>query len=141
MSRFYSIFIVVLVGMSSCKKDEIDLAALNSNPFDRDYSGEPIFTVVSESTTITTIDGELVMRVGIVVQTHAELFGRQTPYLIQVLNNTTGTESVIASNSISSGQFYVSTRVEGSGDVRCWTMRVGNAGTFGGGNQVCGTAE
>jgi hypothetical protein len=74
MSRILSLFVLaLLVGLGSCKKDEIDLASLNTNPFDADYVGTPIFTFVSATTTSGVVNGVPVNILNVDVQVHTEL--------------------------------------------------------------------
>lgn len=45
--------LVLLTGLSACYKDEVDLPALTTNPFDPDYTGPSVF--VFDSTYAATI--------------------------------------------------------------------------------------
>jgi|JI10StandDraft_1071094.scaffolds.fasta_scaffold173088_2 hypothetical protein len=142
MSRILSLFVLaLLVGLGSCKKDEIDLASLNTNPFDADYVGTPIFTFVSATTTSGVVNGVPVNILNVDVQVHTELFGRQTPYIVRTVNSNTGAETMITSGSMVDDRFTVRANGVQPGAVHCWNLQVGNANSFGGGNQVCGTAE
>ena len=46
--RTSTILIFVLL-LSSCVKDDVDLATLNTNPLDQDYSGAPYITVTASN--------------------------------------------------------------------------------------------
>ena len=43
-----------VVALAACKKDQIALDELTTNPFDADYDGAAVFTYVDDTTTIET---------------------------------------------------------------------------------------
>lgn len=41
----YPVMLAMTLLLGACHKDELDVAQLNTNPFDADYAGPPIFTL------------------------------------------------------------------------------------------------
>lgn len=128
----------VLATMVACKKDEIDIASLTTNPFDPDYAGAPIFTFISSMTTTELINGNAVNTLTIEVQVHTELFGRPTTY--QVAYND-GSATSTPSNSIPNGLLTMQIPNVVEGQEYCNMLRLENGGAFGGGNTICATTE
>ena len=136
------ILLAIVVGaitlLSACKKDEIDLATLNTNPFDADYAGAPLFTFLSSETVVVVVNGTPQRNLNAQVRVNTELFGRATTYQVGV-DQESG--SGIPSNAIPNGLLTISRGNVQPGQEVCWSLRVGNGGAYGGGNRVCATAE
>ncbi len=135
---FFLIMVFFLVATTACKKDEIDIASLTTNPFDPDYNGAPIFTYISDTTTTELVNGNAVNTLTIEVQVHTEYFGRQTTY--QVAYND-GTATSTPSNNIPNGLLTMQITNATEGQEYCTLLRLENSGAYGGGNSICATAE
>ncbi|MEZ4738059.1 MAG: hypothetical protein R2818_01575 [Flavobacteriales bacterium] len=88
-----ALVVTFMLGSVSCKKDELVLADLTTNPFDVDYDGAPIFTVVSSSTSFVTVNGVLMRQLKVTVQVHTGNNSRPTPYIVRVDRLFDGTSS------------------------------------------------
>lgn len=133
--------VTFMLGSVSCKKDELVLADLTTNPFDADYDGAPIFTVVSSSTSFVTVNSVLVRQLKVTVQVHTELFGRPTPYIVRVERLFDGTSSSTVPSGSTNNRFDILKNSAVSGQEYCWRVSLGNAGNFGGSNELCATAD
>lgn len=122
--------------LCSCAKDEVDVAALNTNPFDADYAGPDVFTFLASSSVVELINGTPVRILVLEVQVHTEYFGRQTTYFVSV-----GGAGNIPSNSIPGGRLTIRRTGVELGEEYCADLRLFNNGSFGAGNSVCTTVE
>lgn len=127
---------LLMVGIAGCTKDELDVAELNTNPFDADYEGPAIFTVVNTSTSAYTIDGVEYLRLNVRVKVHTEYFPRATTYLVDQDG-----APLIASSSMPDNELNVQFLDVDPGETYCRDLYLYNGGVRGGGNPVCGTAE
>lgn len=128
--------LLVMVGITGCAKDELDVAELNTNPFDADYDGPAIFTVISTSTSTYTVDGIEYQRLNLRVKVHTEYFPRATTYLVDQDG-----APLIASSSMPGNELSVQFLNVDEGTTYCRDLYLYNGGVRGGGNSVCGTAE
>jgi hypothetical protein len=140
-ARTFTFLLVALLGLSACKKDELVVAELTTNPFDADYNGAPIFTVVSSSTSLVTINSVLVRQLKVTVQVHTELFGRPTPYLVRSEPLFSGNSSQTTPSANTGDRFDIITNNVLPSTEYCWQLNVGNGGNYGGGNSICATAD
>jgi hypothetical protein len=140
-TRTLIFLLVALLGLSACKKDELVVADLTTNPFDADYNGAPIFTVVSSSTSFVTVNSVLVRQLKVTVQVHTELFGRPTPYLVKMETLFSGNSSQTTPSANTDDRFDILTNNVLPGTEYCWQLNVGNGGNYGGGNAICATAD
>ena len=84
------LFLAGLWVCSGCYKDDVDIAALNNNPFDPQYTGAPVFTV--EGTELVFIDaGSASYYVqDIHIRVHEELFLAPAAYSVAVQDLESG---------------------------------------------------
>ncbi len=76
--------ILVLTLFTGCYKDEVDVSMLNTNPFDRDYSGEPVFVFEETFLQTITVGGNNLLFQIIVFQVREDLFLSPTAYTVEV---------------------------------------------------------
>ena len=74
---------------TACKKDEIDLSSLTSNPFDAEYNGDPIFAMVDQETVEQTISGVVQQRLNVTVSVRSDLFPIATSYQVRAVRGST----------------------------------------------------
>lgn len=87
------ILLPFVVLLSSCFKDTVDIAALNNNPFDRDFDGEQVFVFEETFTEIVNIGGGTnVLYQVIVFRVREELFLSPTTYGIRLDDLQNGQE-------------------------------------------------
>lgn len=86
-----ALFIGVLTVMA-CDKKEVDTASLNTNPFDRDYTGTPLVQYISAGPADAYDDfGNFIHTAyRIEFKVRADLFPHATAYSVQVHNLTQG---------------------------------------------------
>ena len=140
-TRLVLLLLIGSLSLGACKKDDIVVADLTTNPFDVDYDGAPIFTVVSSSTGFVTINSVLVRQLTVTVQVHTELFGRPTTYLVRQVPLFDGTSGQTTPTANTGDRFDIITNNVLPGAEYCWQLNVGNGGNYGGGNPVCATAD
>ena len=100
-----------LVALGACKKAEIDPEELTTNPFDKDYVGEAIF-----------------------------VFPKPTNYIVQYELPSGQTLDVPLADL--QDDVFTMTVLEVAPGIRyCFHPRLGNNGSYGSGNTICGTAE
>lgn len=128
--------LLLLVGITGCAKHELDVAELTTNPFDPDYVGADIFSVVSTATSTYTVDGVEYQRLNLRVKVHTEYFPRATTYLVDQDG-----APLIASSSMPDNELSVQFLNVDQGTTYCRDLYLYNGGVRGGGNSVCGTAE
>lgn len=130
--------LLVVIAFTACKKDEVKVADLSTNPFDADYDGAPIFSFLSSATATQVINGVPTEILTIQVRVHTAYFGRPTTYLIAA---GAPVNTVVLSNEVEDGVFSLNIMNTTSGQQYCVPLRVGNGGSYGGGNTICATAE
>lgn len=128
--------LLVMVGITGCAKDELDVAGLNTNPFDPDYVGADIFSVVSTTTSTYTVEGVEYQRLNMRVKVHTELFPRISTYLVDQDG-----APLIASSSMPNNELTIQFLDVDPGLTYCRRLYLYNDGVRGGSNEVCGTAE
>ena len=128
--------LLLLVGITGCAKHELDVAELTTNPFDPDYVGADIFSVVSTTTSTYTVEGVEYQRLNMRVKVHTELFPRISTYLVDQDG-----APVIASSSMPDNELTVQFQDVDPGVTYCRRLYLYNDGVRGGSNEVCGTAE
>ncbi len=79
MKHAHLLLILAVLCTTACKKDEIDLSSLTSNPFDAEYNGDPIFAMVDQETVEQTISGVVQQRLNVTVSVRSDLFRSQPP--------------------------------------------------------------
>lgn len=127
-----------VVALAACKKDQIALDELTTNPFDADYDGAAIFTYVDDTTTIETVGGTPTRVLQVEVRVHEELFGRPTTYQVQA---GAPVDQLILSNQVEDGLLTLRILNTTPGQQYCTLLRLGNGGSFGASSTVCATAE
>lgn len=136
------ILLAACLFLSSCYKDELDPGGLTSNPFDADYTGTEIFTVEDSYVEVySPPTGGTALRFRVVVKVNTELFPRQTPYWVRFRQGSSDGFTELVSTSMPTDRIQLSAAPVQSGHAYCWEIQLGNAGTWGGGNDVCATAQ
>lgn len=57
MKRKLFLLLPVVLGLTACLKDDLDPAALTTNPLDPDYTGPALVELVSDTTRVVTLNG------------------------------------------------------------------------------------
>jgi hypothetical protein len=83
MMRYAHILLGMLL-LTSCYKDEVDIDALNYNPFDRDYEGPAMFEFVSTYQQAVTIGGVPTVRQIIEFRVREDRFLEPAVYSVHV---------------------------------------------------------
>jgi len=129
-----------LVALGACKKAEIDPEELTTNPFDKDYVGEAIFGFVAERTVSYQIDTTTFLKLEVDVQVNTALFPKPTNYIVQYELPSGQTLDVPLADL--QDDVFTMTVLEVAPGIRyCFHPRLGNNGSYGSGNTICGTAE
>ncbi|HRF82777.1 MAG TPA: hypothetical protein PL070_22160 [Flavobacteriales bacterium] len=133
--RMNHIILLLALLVSGCAKHELDTATLKSNPFDADYDGPAVFTLISSSTTVEVINQIPTRVLTMRIKVHTEYFGRLTTYIVRVGNSNT------PSNSIPDDVLTVRIGSVETGTEYCRELVLLNDGSAGARNTVCATAE
>lgn len=135
LNIFFSLLLLVV--MPGCAKDELDVAELNTNPFDPDYAGPAIFTYIGATTTTTIVNGQPRLTLNIRVQVHTEYFARITTYYVEQVDG-----GLTPSSSIPNDVLTIQIPNVDPGETYCRRLYLYNDGVRGGGgDEICGTAE
>lgn len=136
MNKITFVLAMVAVLMTGCAKHELDTAVLTTNPFDADYDGAAVFTLIDASTEIEQVNSIPVRVLTVRVRVHTEYFGRPTTYIV-----ASSTAGDIPSNNIPDGVLTLRVLNVEPGDLECTELRLKNDGALGAGNTICATAE
>jgi|GEM_PF-1491500 len=137
------ILFAVLSLLGSCKKAEIDTDALNTNPFDRDYTGEAIFSFVAERTLPYPLDTTFLnfgTKLEVDARVNTALFPKPTSYVVRYALPS-GDEVIVPLADLDDDVITMTVLDVEPGTTYCFFPRLGNNGSYGPGNTVCGTAE
>lgn len=138
MMRFLSILIGAAL-LTSCYKDEVDLAGMTNNPFDRDYDGPARFTLIG--TYVETVDlgpGQSEQQV-IEFEVHEEHFLQPTSYFVHVTEQGTGITELLPSQAGSDRLKYYRISPPAFGVPICIELRLSNNGSNAGAETICAT--
>lgn len=143
MIRMRNLLLLALVSTTllGCKKEEIKVDTLTSNPFDADYQGPDIFSLVSATTVVVIVEGTPTNRLAVTVRVNVDLFPRDTPFQVRVRPLPDGTATILQGTTATAGGMTFSRTGVEPGQQYCWDLQLGNADSFGGGNSICATAE
>ena len=133
--RINHIILLLALLVSGCAKHELDTAALKSNPFDADYDGPAVFTLIGSSTAVEVINQVPTRVLTMRIKVHTEYFGRLTTYFVGVGDSST------PSNNIPDDVLTVRIGNVESGTEHCRELVLMNDGSAGARNTVCATAE
>lgn len=133
---FIPILAAVALLTSGCAKHELDTDSLTTNPFDRDYDGPAVFTLIDASTGVELVNSVPVRVLTVRVRVHTEFFGRPTTYIV-----ATDRVGDIPSSNIPEGVLTLRVVNVETGDQYCTELRLKNDGAIGAGNTICANAE
>jgi hypothetical protein len=101
--------LVLLVALSGCRKDDVDIDQLTTNPFDADYSGAAMFEVIDTYLATEDIPGTgMLTRQAVRFRVRSEQFlpeqsGR--PYQVYVRDQGNGTTQFLEPTELGSNVF------------------------------------
>lgn len=140
-TRVTYILFTFLLLLGACKKAEIDPAALTNNPFDKNYTGEAIFSFVAERTLPYQLDPiNFGTKLEVDARVNTALFLKPTSYTVQYELPSGQTVDVLLAE-LQDDVFTMTVLDVEPGTTYCFSPRLGNNGSYGTGNPVCGTAE
>ena len=87
MSCSLPAFFVCLVLMTSCHKNDVDIADLHTNKFDRDYPGDPTFLSIGSIHTEAYAQG-IYNKQTVEVQVHPKQFPAPMEYALRFIELT-----------------------------------------------------
>ena len=131
----------LLLGGTSCYKDDVDPDALTDNPFDADYEGPPIFSFieVTEETITPPPPAPTVTAQWVKFRVNSSLFLEPTSYQVRVYDLTTGSVELIGQIPVGNDvlQYQRDTLQLGTGEV-CLELRLSNNLSYGHAETICG---
>jgi hypothetical protein len=136
----FSVLLALCVLFAGCKKDELDVAELTTNPFDADYTGEPVFTTTGVHTEAILVGGDLVRNLHVDVRVNTALFPEQGPYDVQY-GLPSGVTVQVPSSELADNAFRMTATNVTVGVQYCFEPRLANNGAVGSRTTLCGTAE
>lgn len=130
---------LLMLLLSGCHKDEVDIAALNTNPFDRDYTGEAVF--VFEETFVQQVNtgGTTVLLQIIVFRVREELFLSPASYSIALRDLENGNDNGVAIPETTGSSRYRYQRAPAPGVPICLELRLANNFSTARAETICAT--
>lgn len=141
MKRSILIGPALAVAFIGCKRDEINLDELTTNPFDADYAGAAIFEKVDERTVPYVLGGVTHRRLELDVRVNTSLFPAGAGYGVSYRATGVSAGVTVPASELEDGQFTLNILDVTTGQNYCAEVRLTNGGGSGGGNVLCGTAE
>jgi len=127
--------------LGACRKDEVDLAALTSNPFDAAYNGPPVFELTSAITDTVIISGEPVTRFRMSVRVVVERLPRVSPYYMVRYSFDGETPIVKTEAQLINHSFSYSKLNVLPGQQCCVALELGNSNVFVSHGAICATVQ
>ncbi|MBX2973847.1 MAG: hypothetical protein KF797_12150 [Flavobacteriales bacterium] len=141
MKRNLLIGLAVLVTSIGCRKDDLNVADLNTNPFDADYAGPAIFEKVAERTVPYEIDSVIYQRLEVDVRVNTSGLPTSGGYGVRYRAQHWSSGVNVPPADLADGLFTLSVLDVTPGLNYCVEVRLTNGGGAGGGNTLCATAE
>lgn len=116
----------LLVLHSGCYKDTIEVAELNTNPFDRDYAGEAIFEFLGTYTQIVNIGGSNVVFQVIEFRVREDRFLSPSAYNVQVRDLQNSDPNATVTPIAPGSDTYRYLRAPAQGQQICLELRLAN---------------
>ena len=110
----------LLVG---CHKNDVDIADLKTNPFDRDHPGESTLFTVEPIQTVAYGQGTLHKQT-VVVQVHPEQFPATVAYTLRFIELTVPDTTVLHSGGASNNTFLCSNYLITLGTEYCYRFEL-----------------
>jgi hypothetical protein len=130
---------ILAVLLSGCYKDEVDIAALNNNPFDRDYAGEAVFVFEETYVQQVSTGGTTVLLQIIVFRVREDLFLAPASYSIALRDLQNGNDNGVAIPDPSGGGRYRYQRAPAPGVPICLELRLANNFSTARAETICAT--
>ncbi len=134
-----AMFLALILG--GCKRDDLNLDALTTNPFDADYNGPAIFSKVGERTVPYTLGGITYHRLELDVRVNTGLLPAGAGYGVSYRAPGVSAAVVVPAAELVDDLFTLNILQVTSGQNYCAEVKLTNNGGSGGGNALCGTAE
>jgi len=129
----------LLLLLSGCYKDNVDLSELNTNPFDRDYSGPAVFEFEETFLQTVNIGGTNVLYQVIVFRVKEELFLAPASYSVQ-LRDLQNEDPNASATPVSPGSSrYRYQRAPAPGQQICLELRLANNQSGARAETICAT--
>lgn len=124
-----------------CKREEIVIDELKTNPFDTDYAGPALFTKVDERTVPYVINGIAHQRLELDVRVNTEPLNGNTGYGVSYRAIGVSSSVTVPATDLADGRFTMEILDVIAGTAYCAEVRITNGGGAGGGNTLCGMAQ
>ncbi len=122
--------IAMLLLLSGCYKDEIDLEGMKNNPFDRDYQGPAVIELVGTYVESTTIAGAPAQQQVIEFRVREELFLTPSPYALHVVEHGVNATYTLSPVTPGSDRFKYYRLGAITADPVCVDVALTNNGSF-----------
>lgn len=133
--------IVLMLTCVACRKDDLDVADLTTNPFDADYVGPALFEKEAERTTPYQIGEVTHLRLEVDVRVRTERLPPSAAYGVSYRVPGASSNVSVPATDLADGRFTMSVLEVTAGRVYCVEVALTNGGGAGGGNVLCATAE
>lgn len=133
-------FFVCLVLMASCHKNDVDIADLNTNTFDRDYPGDPAFLTIGAIQTEVYAQG-VYNKQTVEVQVHPGQFPVPSGYVLRFIELTDPDTTVLYSQNSPGNTFLCSNFQVMLGTEYCYRFELFVGGELIGRQERCGVAQ
>lgn len=132
-------FAMLLVLLSGCYKDNVDVSELNTNPFDRDYAGPAVFEFQETFLQTVNIGGTNVLYQVIVFRVKEELFLAPASYSVQLRDLQNEDPNATATPVSPGSSLYRYQRAPAPGQQICLELQLFNNQSGARAETICAT--
>ena len=140
MSCSLPAFFVCLVLMTSCHKNDVDIADLHTNKFDRDYPGDPTFLSIGSIHTEAYAQG-IYNKQTVEVQVHPEQFPAPMEYALRFIELTDPDTTIFYSQNTTGNTFLCPNFQVTLGTEYCYRFELFVGGELIDLQERCGVAQ
>lgn len=139
--RTTATFFMIALLACGCKKNDVDIDQLNSNPYDADYVGLPLYEV-DHTYTDSYVDnlGATIPRFNVVVFVRADRLQNPNYFMWVRLPGSTTWYGPVDPDQVFGGTITLRQDNFTSGTTYCWECAVGTNNAPGGITTICATA-
>ena len=98
--------ILAFLALASCHKDDVDINALNTHPFDPDWSGTPFLTIDGVGTE-ETIPGSGLYEQHVLLTVNEAAFPVSSEYAIRMIESTFNDTALVYSSNVVGNQYDI----------------------------------
>lgn len=132
---------LVILTFMACRKDDLDVADLTTNPFDPDYVGPALFEKEAERTIPYQVGDVTFLRLDVDVRVRTERLPSSAAYGVSYRVPGASSNVNVPTADLADDRFTMSVLEVTASRAYCVEVALTNGGGAGGGNVLCATAE